>query len=102
MALFVVGLTSVSNYARKSAVFQEKISEYFACESCGHNPADPACNREHFGKLISVVPAILVQILAGTLPLANLVFVVSFQDLKNVLSRACSTVAKRITLRDRA
>ena len=104
MSLAVVGLTSFTESARKSAVFGVKIEEYFTCESCGYNPADP-CNREQIEQFRSKVLIILGDILSGTLPLANLIFVISFQDLKNACSRVRATrdmITRSIVMRDLA
>ena len=82
----VVNLTAFSSFARKSDVFEAELSKYFQCELPGHDPLYP-CDREKFENIFSEVPAILSYGFVGSLPLANLVFVIRFNSLKRMFSR---------------
>ena len=79
----VINLTSFSEFARKSDIIEAKLKQYLFCELNGHNPANP-CDLE---KVLPVVLTILAHFLNGTLPVANLVFVISFQGLRNACSK---------------
>ena len=92
----VISLTVFSDFARKSDIFEAELNQYFSCELHGYNPADP-CDRE---QVISEVPAIFSSFFSGTLPVANLVFVISFQGLRNACSKmrankGASTITSR-------
>ena len=82
----VINLTAFSEFARKSDIFEAELKQYFSCELHGHNPADP-CDRERVERVLSEVPIILSYFFHGTLPVANLVFVISFQGLRNACSK---------------
>lgn len=88
----VVNLTLFSELARKNDVFKAALSEYFSCELNGHDPDNP-CDR---GKVEfkSEVLSILSLVTTGCLlPLANLVFVISFEGLKKSCSQARAKIS---------
>ena len=82
----VINLTAFSSFARKSDVFEAELNNYFLCELPGHDPLYP-CDREKVESILSEVPVILSYGLLGSLPLANLVFVIRFDRLKRMFSR---------------
>ena len=79
----VINLTAFSEFARKSDIINAKLEQYLFCELNGHDPANP-CDLE---KVLPVVLTIFAYFLNGTLPVANLVFVISFQGLRNACSK---------------
>ncbi|ORU95080.1 MAG: hypothetical protein A6F71_10475 [Cycloclasticus sp. symbiont of Poecilosclerida sp. M] len=81
----VINLTAFSEFARKSDIFEAELNQYFSCELGGHNPANP-CDRERVERVLSEIPIVLAYLFHGTLPVANLMFVISFQGLRNACS----------------
>ena len=81
-----MGATSISEYARRADAFRDELTKYFACEFDGHNPANP-CDRERV-ELLPPAHLIVVLITRSFRPLANFVFVVNFNGLKNVYLKA--------------
>ena len=79
----VINLTIFSEFARKSDIIGAKLNKYLFCELRGHNPANP-CDLE---RVVSDVHITFSYFFHGTLPVANLVFVVSFQGLRNACSK---------------
>ena len=79
----VINLTAFSEFARKSDIIGARLNKYLFCELRGHNPANP-CDLE---MVVSEVLIILAYFFHGTLPVANLVFVISFQGLRNACSK---------------
>ena len=93
----VINYTAFSEFVRKSNVFEAEINDYFRCEFGGHDLENP-CDRERVEKTISVIPVILSYALLGLIPLANLVFVISFQGLKTMWARKSgATVSSKNT-----
>ena len=96
MVSTVINLTAFSEFARKSDIIGAKLNKYLFCELNGHDPANP-CDLE---MVVSEVLIILAYFLNGTLPVANLVFVISFQGLRNACSkrrtkRGAATITSR-------
>lgn len=54
---------------------------YLMCELPGHNPVNP-CDRSRFERYIADPFIVLSYAFHGTLPLANLIFTVSIEDLR--------------------
>lgn len=101
----VINYTAFSEFVRKADLFEAELNKYFICELGGHDRMNP-CDRERVERILSEVPVILAYAFSGFLPLANLVFVISFQGVKNIFSRMramSSTVTSRniISLGDR-
>ncbi len=87
----MIALTSFSDYARKSDVFENELMKYFLCELHGHDPLN-SCKRKKFEDLESTSLAFLGSILAAMLPVVNLIFTVSIQDVKN----KCGVLRRRM------
>ena len=81
----VVNLTAFSDFASKSDIFEVELNRYFACELAGHDPSNP-CPRTFEG-VWTEVPVIIAYGLHGILPLVNLIFVVSLQELREKFPR---------------
>jgi hypothetical protein len=73
---------SFSDFARKADLFQNELKKYFLCELRGHDPLNP-CDRSSFETLESDTLTILTFMFSGMLPVANLIFTISVQGVKN-------------------
>ncbi len=68
--------------------------KYFICELRGHDPLNP-CERKKFEDLEYDTLVFLSSILSGMMPVVNLIFSVSVQDVKNkcqVLHRSMRSI----------
>ena len=78
----VIGLSSYSDFSRKSGLFEEKLNEYFKCEQLGHDPSNP-CDRTTFETLSSTRIAIVTSVIVGIQPAVNLLFAVNVEEIKH-------------------
>lgn len=97
----VINLTTFALFARESGVFESSLRKYFTCELGGHDPANPCVRKT----TLSNVLVILSYAFHGSLPLSNLVFVISFQGMKKLCSQArvkitAATNSRSFSLRD--
>lgn len=89
----VIALTAFADFARKSDIFAAELDNYFICELGGHDPTNP-CDRARFEGILSATLIVFAYAVHGLLPTVNLIFVISFKDLKskcsmkNILSKS--------------
>ena len=93
-------MTTFSIFTNKSDIIANELDRYFMCELSGHDPANP-CDRERFERIINDVPVILAFGLHGILPLVNLIFVISVQDLREKCPCVfCQKTKDSVAMRD--
>lgn len=85
VVLSVIALARFSYDIRLLDVKRTNLFNYFQCETGGHDSANPCDRGEEESVLLSLLD-MLVYVLVGTLPLSNLVFVISIQSLKDLCS----------------
>ena len=81
----VVSLTGFTVATQNVTEFASELSAYFACESQGIQPGR-MCERG-FNRIGNEVVLCLVYILLGFYPVVSLVFVISYQEMKEKFSK---------------
>jgi hypothetical protein len=87
----VIGISALSGFARKADLFQSELVRYFTCEFNGHNPLNP-CDRSIIEGIEPDGVTIMVYIIGGSLPIVNLIFVISIKDVKKRFMSLCGRV----------
>lgn len=80
-AVVVYGL-----FEKDEANFLEERARYFECEAQGHDPAAP-CDRDAYLKFTHLELFAVSFMLYFLLPLFNLLYLVSFDEIKQCCSR---------------
>ena len=81
MILSVISLTSFTLFSRSSSQLIESVKRNFICEQEGRNRSNP-CSRSDIEDLGNPSVKTLSFILLALLPVVNLLYAVSIQDLK--------------------
>ena len=80
-----------SDFAGKADLFQNELNKYLQCELLGHDPLNP-CDRSSLEPIVSDSLIILSLGFHGMLPVVNLIFTISVQDMKSKCEVFCSKV----------
>ena len=96
LVLEVLGFLIFSLTQKSVDLLQEELQSYFVCESRGHNPDNP-CDRSQFERLGYPTIAILSISIVLLAPVANFVFVVNIQLLKEKLTAFKTIVQTQFT-----
>ena len=81
-----------SDFVGKGDLFQNELGEYLQCELPGHDPLNP-CERS-FETVLSRALIVLSYGFHGLLPVVNLIFTISVQDMKNKWNALCGGKVK--------
>ena len=87
----VINLTGFSDFALKADIFQSELMKYLQCELPGHDPLNP-CDRSAFEPIVSDALIVLSYGFHGMLPVVNLIFTISIQDLKIKCQVICGKI----------
>ena len=83
----MLALLTYSLATRDTEPFISELLSYFECERRGVNQNMP-CDTSGFERFfVSIVLSSISFILIGLYPVLNLIFVIDFQELKNLLKR---------------
>ena len=87
--LSVLALLTYSQATRDTEPFISELLSYFECERRGVNQNMPCDTSgfERFNSSFAIILSVISFILIGLYPVLNLIFVIDFQELKNLLKR---------------
>ncbi len=84
----VISLTAFSDYVNKADLFQSELIKYLQCELLGHDPLNP-CDRSKLESIVIGALAVLSFGFQGMLPVVNLIFTISIQDMRSKCEVLC-------------